>query len=87
MHSTEFQEDQYLFEICLCEHSAQIRLLSPVFPVIQATLQLVSARIYINLLYLLGRGLLAQGTESQDAQNNKSLLMHNGQKSRRIHHT
>ena len=42
------QEDQYLFEICLVEHSVQvaIRLLFPVFPIYQTTLKLVSARIY-----------------------------------------
>ena len=47
MKDTEFQDDQYLFEICLCKHSDHIasRLLFPVFPVIQANLQLVSARI------------------------------------------
>ena len=47
VQDTESQEDQYQFEICLSKHSAKfaIRLLFPVFPVIQATLQLDSARI------------------------------------------
>ena len=44
----------------------------------------------INLLYLLGRGLLAESTGSHDAQNNKiskSFLKCNGKSSRRIQHT
>ena len=42
----------------------------------------------IHLLYLLGRGLLAQSTESQDAQNNKNFLkctMHKGQEESSAH--
>ena len=48
MKDTVSQEDQYLFEICPCDHCEKfaIRLLFPVFSVFQATLQLVSARIY-----------------------------------------
>ena len=48
MQDAEPQEEQYLFEICPVEHYEKfaIRLLFPVFPFIQATLQLVSGRIY-----------------------------------------
>ena len=60
-------------------HKFVIRLPVPVFPVIQANLQLVSARSYWNLLYIFGSDLLAQSTESQDAQINnisKSIYKH-----------
>ena len=49
MQETESQETSGLFEICCLDkhlHKVAIRLLFPVFPVIQATLHLVSARIY-----------------------------------------
>ena len=48
-----------------------IRLPFPVFPVIQANLQLLQDRNLNVVLYLLGSDLLAQSTESQYAQNNK----------------
>ena len=48
MQDTESQEDQYLFEICPCKHSEQIchHIANLFVSNFQATLQLVSARIY-----------------------------------------
>ena len=53
-------------------HKIAIRLPFPVFPVIQANLQLVPARNLNIALYLIGGDLLVKSTEYQDAQNNKT---------------
>ena len=72
---TESQEDQYLFEICPYEHSEKdchqiaISWVSSFPSHFPACPQLES----INLLYLLGRGLLVHSAMFQDAQNNKTI--------------
>ena len=88
---TESQEDQYLFEICLCEHSEQIchQLAISCVPVFQTTLQHVSARIYSFVVSTLKRPVSAKYRvpRFQDAQSNKNFLMYGGQTSRRFQHT
>ena len=59
VHESEFQEDQYLFEICLVKNSVHNcqQIAIPVFPVFQASLQLVSARSLKIVLFLIGSDL------------------------------
>ena len=85
---TESQEDQYLYEICPCEHSDQICHQIAISCVSSLPSHFTACQLEsVTLLYLCGRGLLAQSTEFQDGQNNKNFLMCSGQKSRRFQFT